>query len=104
MAQGDPIQHVVVLMLENNSFDRMLGCMTAVYPQIDGPKPPGEDMFTNPDYPDETHEFGQLPGATRSVAVDPAHDLDDVLRQIDRGECLGFVSDLAQHKPQAPQD
>ena len=49
MAQGDPIQHVVVLMLENNSFDRMLGCMTAVYPQIDGTKPPGEGMFTNPD-------------------------------------------------------
>ena len=49
MAQGDPIQHVVVLMLENNSFDRMLGCMTADYPQIDGPKPPGEGMFTNPD-------------------------------------------------------
>jgi len=30
----DPIQHIVVLMLENNSFDRMLGCMTAVYPNL----------------------------------------------------------------------
>ena len=103
MPENDPIQHVVVLMLENNSFDRMLGCMKSVYPEMEGPKPASGEVFTNPDYPDQTHNFGQLPGATRSVGVDPAHDLDDVLRQVDQGKCLGFVSDLAQHKPQAPQ-
>lgn len=104
MPQGDAIQHIVVLMLENNSFDRMLGCMKAVYPQMEGPNPPQGSVFNNPDYPDQTHEFDQLPEATRSVAVDPAHDLDDVLRQIDQGKCSGFVTDLAQHKPQAPPE
>jgi phospholipase C len=99
---NDPIKHVVVLMLENNSFDRMLGCMKSVYPELDGIDP--DAPFMNPDYPDRTHEFAQLPDAKRSVPVDPAHDLDDVIRQVDGGTCKGFVRDLAQHKPQAPED
>ena len=47
-------------------------------------------------------EFAQLPDATRTVPVDPDHDLDDVLRQINGGACNGFVADFAQHKPAAP--
>lgn len=96
----DPIQHVVVLMLENNSFDRMLGCMKELYPELEGVDPAAP--FVNPGYPDPTHEFAQLPDALRSVAVDPDHDLDDVIRQIDGGTCKGFVQDLAQHNPLAP--
>jgi len=98
----DQIEHVIVLMLENNSFDRMLGCMTSVYPDLDGPRPPNQPPFTNPDYPDTNHFFAQLPNATNTVAVDPAHDLDDVIRQIG-GDCTGFVTDFAQHSPQAPE-
>ncbi|HEX4168908.1 MAG TPA: alkaline phosphatase family protein [Bryobacteraceae bacterium] len=100
---ADPIQHVVVLMLENNSFDRMLGCMKAVHPDMEGPNPPESNPFTNPDYPDASRLFAQLPDAQRTVAVDPGHDLDDVLRQIHQGDCKGFVSDFVQHCPQAPQ-
>lgn len=98
----DPIQHIVVLMLENNSFDRMLGCMSWLYPELDGVD--ANAPFTNPDYPDPLHEYAQLPVAAPAVAVDPAHDLDDVLRQINGGNCKGFVQDLAQHKPKAPHD
>lgn len=96
----DPIRHVVVLMFENNSFDRMLGCMTAVYPQLEGLKRDGQS--SNPDYPDSSHLIAQLSVATDTVAVDPAHDLDDVTRQVDGGACDGFVRDFAQQSPQAP--
>ena len=98
----DPIRHVVVLMLENNSFDRMLGCMTSLYPELHGAD--RGSPFTNPDYPDGSHEFAQLPDAQPAVSVDPAHDLDDVIRQINGGDCKGFVRDLVQHKPKAPHD
>jgi phospholipase C len=32
----DSINHVVVLMLENRSFDQMLGCMQPVVPGLEG--------------------------------------------------------------------
>lgn len=97
---GDEIRHVVVLMLENNSFDRMLGCMKEVYPDLEGVDPAAEPS-TNPDFPDASHLFGQLPDAAESVAQDPGHELDDALRQIHAG-CSGFVSDFVQHCPTAP--
>jgi phospholipase C len=100
---ADPIEHIVVLMLENNSFDRMLGCFKSVYPRLEGPNPPGANPFTNPDYQNPHQLFAQLPDAQHTVAADPGHDLDDVLRQIDKGTCQGFVTDFVQHAPQAPQ-
>jgi phospholipase C len=39
------LQHVVVLMMENRSFDHMLGALQSVNPDIDGLK--GDE--TNPD-------------------------------------------------------
>ena len=32
----DKLQHIVVLMMENRSFDQMLGSLKAVNPGIDG--------------------------------------------------------------------
>jgi phospholipase C len=96
---ADPIEHVVVLMLENNSFDRMLGCMNAIYPSLEGVDT--ADPFTNPDYPDTTHLLAQLPNDLTAIASDPGHDLADVLRQIGQNDCQGFVTDFALHCPQA---
>ena len=42
----DKLQHVVVLMMENRSFDHMLGSLKAVNPAIDGVD---GNAFTNPD-------------------------------------------------------
>jgi phospholipase C len=97
----DRIEHVVVLMFENNSFDRMLGCMKAVYPTLEGVDP--NRTLVNPDFPDSNHVFAQLKNAAYSIPVDPGHELDDVLRQVDNG-CTGFVADFAQHAPNAPED
>src|ERR1700692_3765945 len=46
MAPGlDKLQHIVVLMMENRSFDHMLGSLKAVNPNIDGIT----DQLSNPD-------------------------------------------------------
>jgi phospholipase C len=42
----DKLQHIVVLMMENRSFDHMLGSLKAVNPAIDGVD---ANAFTNPD-------------------------------------------------------
>ena len=36
MIADKAIKHVVLLMLENRSFDQMLGCLQAVFPDLDG--------------------------------------------------------------------
>jgi phospholipase C len=41
----DSLKHIVVLMMENRSFDHMLGSLTAVDPRIDGIT----DQLSNPD-------------------------------------------------------
>lgn len=97
----DPIEHVVVLMLENNSFDRMLGCMNAVYPDLEGVALDPNRTPKLPDFPDASHLLAQLPEAAFSISVDPGHELDDVTRQIHNGS-TGFVVDFAQHAPKAP--
>src|SRR6478672_10182239 len=38
-SQLDPIDHIVVLMLENRSFDQMLGDFQRLYPTLDGIDP-----------------------------------------------------------------
>jgi len=63
---ADPIEHVVVLMLENNSFDRMLGCMNAVYPSLEVCRRSGP--FTNPDYPDTSRTVTRLPTEDRAYS------------------------------------
>jgi phospholipase C len=82
------IEHIVVLMLENNSFDRMLGWMSGV---------DGVD-FANP------RSNPNLAGAqvattttvTRQMKSDPAHDLSDVLAQM-AGPNTGFVTNFQRH-------
>ncbi|MGA3130690.1 MAG: alkaline phosphatase family protein [Terracidiphilus sp.] len=89
----DPIRHVIVLMLENASFDRMLGLL----PGIDGVDP--AHPRTNPDFP-TPNLIAQTVTTQPAMALDPEHDLDDCLRQI-AGHCQGFVSNFSQHYPQA---
>ena len=76
----DPIKHVVVLMLENNSFDRMLGALQAVFPEVDG-VPPGNPPRTNRD--DANRVYPQAPTTARIVSPDPRHENDHVLKQIE---------------------
>lgn len=79
-SQVGPIRHVVVLMLENSSFDRMLGDTTRIHPDVEGIPRHG------PTYSNRSSAsgrvFAQTPDAAAIVNPDPGHDLVDVLRQL----------------------
>jgi len=77
----DPIKHVVLLMLENRSFDHMLGSL---------PNVNGVGMgHSNTD--SAGNVYTQAPTSTREIDPDPTHETKNVLRQIEGGN-KGFVS------------
>jgi phospholipase C len=75
-----PIQHLVVLMLENRSFDHMLGFMKATNADIDGLN--GDEW----NYParelDPNVVVTPDAGDVHDLTPDPHHDFDDVTAQI----------------------
>jgi len=83
---NDPIKHVVVLMLENQSFDRMIG----LTPGVDGVDP--QAPRSNPNSVTGQPVPQNLSTQAR-MDFDPPHDYDDVVAQIDGpgGPCMGFV-------------
>ena len=84
----DPIEHVVYLMLENHSFDQMLGSLAAVIPRLDG-IPPGPPR-SNRDK--DGHVYEQHPRIERQIQRDPKHETANVLRQLEDGNG-GFIQD-----------
>jgi len=95
----DPIEHVIVLMLENRSFDHMLGGLT-VELGLDGAVPPGQPPRSNTD-PDG-HPFEQVAGASRTTQFDPHHELRHVVAQLAGGN-KGFVDDFSRAYPASQQ-
>jgi phospholipase C len=92
----DPIEHVVVLMLENHSFDQMLGGLAVKIAGLDGVDP--TNLRSNPDFPDSTKEIKQAETRATSIATDPAHEFDDVSHQL-ANSGTGFVRNFAQAHP-----
>jgi len=90
------IDHIVVLMMENASFDRMLGCMTARYPDLDGVDP--AHPRSNPEGPHGPPVF-QAPTTARNIDRDPRHYLSNALAQLDDGSNQGFVTDFIRTHP-----
>jgi phospholipase C len=96
----DPIRHVVVLMLENHSFDQMLGWLKQdIYPDIEGVDP--ANPATNKDK--DGNSYNQAPTTATSVSPDPSHDTPNVLRQLDNGN-QGFVLDYSLTHPETTHD
>ena len=98
MAQSDPIKHVVVLMLENHSFDQMLGWAKILYPKLDGVDPANPRL--NADYPNAKNTIQQCAMPNATIDLDPKHETVDVLAQIENN-CGGFVSNFARSYPQS---
>jgi phospholipase C len=85
----DPIEHVVLLMLENRSFDQMLGCLQEVHPLLEGISTDGAAR-ANRDPAGRAYE--QRPSQTLQVKPDPKHDHPNVLTQLAGGNG-GFIDD-----------
>jgi phospholipase C len=97
-AAGDPIKHVVVLMMENRSFDHMLGCLQqSVYPGLDGIANAG--ARANADTGGKLHP--QEPGALRQIANDPNHEYTSAIAQMADGAMSGFVTNYQGFFPTA---
>ncbi|MFH2052557.1 MAG: alkaline phosphatase family protein [bacterium] len=86
------IEHIVVLMLENRSFDHMLGYLTSKKGRtdVDGLGAPAN--HTNP-----------IPGSTqtksvfrledgKAITIDPGHGVSAVSEQVASGQMSGFLS------------
>jgi phospholipase C len=94
MADGFPqIRHVVLLMLENRSFDHLLGGL----PGVDGATPGWSNSDGQRDYAQTPLNWDDP--AARTVDPDPKHETPNVLRQL-AGNNGGFVADYAAEHDQ----
>jgi phospholipase C len=96
---NDPIKHVIVLMLENRSFDHMLGGLSKAIPGLDG-VPTDGSVRSNSDPDGQTYE--QIVGAALALRYDPKHELQHVLNQL-RDAGADFVDDFARAYPLSQQ-
>jgi len=90
----DPIRHVVMLILENHSFDQMLGDLKRIYPDLDGVDPARPGVNKDP----AGLEYRQQPTTERMIALDPHHEVDHVAVQLADGNG-GFVRDFVASYP-----
>lgn len=98
--QSDPIRHVVHLILENRSFDQMLGCLKAVYPDLDGIDP--NALHSNEDTAGRS--FQQAPTDARQMLKwDPHHEVPHVAVQLANGNS-GFVLDFSEAYPDSTEE
>src|SRR5258708_7372071 len=91
---NDPIKHVVVLLLENHSFDQMLGALRLVHPELDGVD--AGSVQWNLDASGNTilqSEFRET-----QMLHDPMHESVDVQEQLE-GTNGGFVRNFERHYP-----
>jgi phospholipase C len=97
--ESDPIQHVVVLMMENRSFDHLLGGMSRIDPRVDGVRPANPYVNKAPD----GRPFTQQPGAAWVVPRDLNHELDGTLEELGTASnpMSGFVSSYVKRYPDA---
>ena len=79
---GSPVKHLIVVMMENRSFDHMLGALKAVNPQIDGLT--GSE--SNPDTTGSTVKVQPLADYQGQLEPDPDYHFPGVDLQIFSGD------------------
>jgi phospholipase C len=102
----DPIKHVIVLELENRSFDQMLGCFKEIFPELEGvdPAAPHTNLdHTGQPFSQKVTRVRQMP-SSKPFAWDPHHETSHVDIQINGektnpGRMGGFVLDFSTSYP-----
>lgn len=86
------IDHIVVLMMENRSFDHMLGYLSkhGGRADVEGLRGGEKNHFKGRDYP-------SFPLTDTQFNEGPCHEFDCVLTQVNGGKVDGFVTDFAAH-------
>ena len=89
-AKLDKIDHVVVVMLENRSFDHMLGylSLSGRRPEIDGLRPGLANQYQGCTYP--VHHLD-----VTTLGMDPDHSSGAIDEQVAGGHMSGFVASAA---------
>jgi phospholipase C len=93
------IKRVIYLLLENRSFDHVLGCFKELYKNLEG--------VDTTDLKENSYggaQYRQTLGSTPFLKFDPRHEYEHVAVQLANGNS-GFVADYAQSYPKAqPSD
>lgn len=92
----DPIKHVVLLALENHSFDQMLGSLKKIYPELEGVTPAAPNRNVDSD----GTVYLQEPTEERQMPLDPHHEVQWVAEQLADGNG-GFVRNFSKMYPQS---
>jgi phospholipase C len=87
------IDHIIVLMMENRSFDHMLGYLTALRGREDIAGLTGAEFNRNPDTGRDV-KVNEVPGA--SYPFSPNHDIRNVLKQVNDGRMDGFLANFLE--------
>lgn len=95
---SDPIKHVVLLLLENRSFDQMLGSFKSTYPNLEGIDPSAPNMNS-----DDSTQFFQAETRDQQMELDPRHETKYVLEQL-KDNNSGFVRNFARYYPSSSHD
>jgi phospholipase C len=95
LALKERIDYIVVVMMENRSFDHMLGYLTlGGRHDIDGLQPTFANVYDGRTYP--IHRLGRT---ALDHDEDPKHGGKDVSRQIAGGTMGGFVQNFIESRP-----
>jgi phospholipase C len=97
---NDPIKHVVLLALENHSFDQMLGSLKQLFPELEGVTP----ATPNQNVDSDGTVYRQMPTEERQMSLDPHHEVQWVAEQL-ADMNGGFVKNFSKMYPESkPED
>ncbi len=99
MQNPNPIKHVILLLLENHSFDQMLGCFQSVKPGLDGVDPNHLHSCVDKD----GRSFTQTETDEVQTAFDPKHEFVNVRTQL-QNQNAGFLRDFSTAYPKSRRE